>query len=430
MNILPSKCLKITKNVSSDFSCQNLIFQWDGKSIYNFAYQRDIDTDFGICCWFTPQLQDLTQVKAHQDAENQDEPDWGLWMGNVPKGVHSGKKNGYKMILDLETFDYTYLDANSEEEGLKLSLVHFLDIPIVTHSSIDIPSGSRNQIEIKPTLISTSQNAIERFAPKDRDCYTDQEVHLKYLPKNYGYRYAMHNCYFQSTLEMIMTTCQCFPTFHPIVKEVSEEKFNDCTTQNSYKCANQILHQFGQHNYIHFNEEKMKCLPSCEDQTNEINSAISNIKISKSLLKQEEFCILTQRLVEKCSSGSHKKNGLNQKYEGLCETIEPLKNVQFCSSNLWNMSEIPNCTVKKCPIEDVILDYAVDNLVLINMYIDDFHVTRFIKDEKMTRTSFIFAVAMILVVCLGWSIVTIAELLFLLFDTTSRITYAIKLPSL
>ena len=112
---------------------------------------------------------------------------------------------------------------------MKLSLIHFLDIPIVKHSSIDISSGTKIQIEISPTLVSTSKNAIERFPPKDRDCYTDQEVHLKYLPKNYGYRYALQNCYFQSTIELIIKTCQCFPTFHPIV---SEEKLNYCTSDN------------------------------------------------------------------------------------------------------------------------------------------------------------------------------------------------------
>lgn len=133
---------------------------------------------------------------------------------------------------------------------MKLSLVHFLDIPIVKHSSIDISSGSKIQIEIRPTLVSTSKNAIERLLPKDRDCYTDQEVHLKYLPRNYGYRYALQNCYFQSTIEMIIKTCQCFPTFHPIVKEFSEEKsekFNYCTTDNRYIMFNFKIHDIFSH---------------------------------------------------------------------------------------------------------------------------------------------------------------------------------------
>ena len=104
-----------------NFHAKIFNFQWDGKLIYNFAYERDIDTDFAICCWFTPQLQDLTQVKAHQDAENLDEPDWGLWMGNVPKGVQSGKDNGYKMVLDLETFDYTNLHQNYDAQCLKIT---------------------------------------------------------------------------------------------------------------------------------------------------------------------------------------------------------------------------------------------------------------------------------------------------------------------
>lgn len=372
---------------------------------YNFAIERDLDTDFGICCWFTPQLN-LTQIKAHQEAENLDEPDWGFWMSNVPKGVQSGKENGYKMILDLETFDYT----ENSEETLKLSMLHYLDIPTMKHSGIDLQAGSKNQIVIKPTLISTSFGAIERFQPRHRDCYTDQEVSLKFLPQYYGYRYALQNCYFQSTLEMIVKTCHCFPTFHPIVKEFSEENYEDCVGENS-ECANQIFSQLGNHQYIQQNRQIIKCLPSCEDQINEFRVHSFPIDKSKSLTRQEEFCVLSQRLVQKCST--IKEKGLNEKYEGFCETLQPLANLEhYCSSNVWNVTEIPNCSMLKCPIQDMVLDYASDNLVVINMYFEDFHTTRFIKDEKMTVISYVFGVAMILVICFGWSVMTIAEIFY------------------
>ena len=48
---------------------------------------------------------------------------------NFPKGSKTGKDNGYTMLFDIESFDYSYYNEGSE--GLKLALVHHLDMPIM-----------------------------------------------------------------------------------------------------------------------------------------------------------------------------------------------------------------------------------------------------------------------------------------------------------
>ena len=48
------------------------------------------------------------------------------------------------------------------------------------------------------------QNAKARFSPAERDCYTESEIELKYLPKDHGYRYEMSNCLFEATFEHIL----------------------------------------------------------------------------------------------------------------------------------------------------------------------------------------------------------------------------------
>ena len=71
--------------------------------------------------------------------------------------------------------------------------------------------GTENQIAVTPTLISTSQNAMERFTPAERDCYSEDEISLKYLPRDHGYRYEMSNCLFESAFENIIRKCKCVP---------------------------------------------------------------------------------------------------------------------------------------------------------------------------------------------------------------------------
>ena len=61
-----------------------LMSKWNQTKIYNYPIERDYGTDYGMCCWYTPQIN-LTEVKQSMNDELQDEPDWSYWFQNVPK---------------------------------------------------------------------------------------------------------------------------------------------------------------------------------------------------------------------------------------------------------------------------------------------------------------------------------------------------------
>ena len=75
-------------------------------------------------------------------------------------------------------------------------------------------------------------------------------------------------------------------------------------------------------------------------------------------------------------------------------------------------SQIPNCTNRKCPVEDAILTYARENLVMFNIFIKDPYAKRFQKDEKITKTSYIANSGGLLGLCMGFSLISAAEILF------------------
>ena len=95
------------------------------------------------------------------------------------------------MLFDIESFDYGQYDTGTE--GLKLTLVHHLDMPLMGHSGINLGSGTDNQIGLAPTLMATSQNALENFSPSERDCYAENEISLKYLPRSHEFRYNINH---------------------------------------------------------------------------------------------------------------------------------------------------------------------------------------------------------------------------------------------
>ena len=90
-----------------------------------------------------------------------------------------------------------------------------------------------------------------------------------------------------------------------------------------------------------------------------------------------------------------------------------------------------NCSNSNCPVVEAILDYAKDNLVMFNIFIKVFfnffisqdfahlgfvfqdpYAKRFMKDEKITKTAYIANSGGLLGLCMGFSLVSAAEILY------------------
>ena len=148
-----------------------LLSKWNQSKYEDYAIERDYGTDYGICCWYTPQLN-YTEVAEDMNRKNIAEPDWGTWFHKIPKGAKTGIDHGFSILLDIETFDYS--DFNEASEGLKIALVHHLDMPIMRQKGFHIAPGTENQIAVTPTLLSTSDNAMSRY------CYIIQSHSVRW----------------------------------------------------------------------------------------------------------------------------------------------------------------------------------------------------------------------------------------------------------
>ena len=93
-----------------------------------------------------------------------------------------GKANGLRLLLDAQTFDYTF--HRSASEGFKIAVQHHLDQPLMSVKELDIAPGYETQIAVTPVLYNTTPAALARFAPEERGCYAEEEMTFKYLPKS------------------------------------------------------------------------------------------------------------------------------------------------------------------------------------------------------------------------------------------------------
>ena len=138
-------------------------------------------TDFGVCCIFIPHLQ-MKPLDSSFSIEKQ------------YHGLKANALNGDTMeiLLDAEQFNYGYYQTDSA--GFKISLHNHLDKPMFQFSSQFVSTGTKTQVNLKPTLSYTTDSAISRFTPDERGCYAEGEANLTYLPYQLGFRYAMNNC--------------------------------------------------------------------------------------------------------------------------------------------------------------------------------------------------------------------------------------------
>ena len=61
-----------------------LLSKWNQTKTYDYAIERDFGTDYGICCWYTPQFN-FTEILKHSRSESLPEPDWGYWFTQIQK---------------------------------------------------------------------------------------------------------------------------------------------------------------------------------------------------------------------------------------------------------------------------------------------------------------------------------------------------------
>ena len=116
---------------------------------------------------------------------------------------------------------------------------------------------------------------------------------------------------------------------------------------------------------------------------------------------------------------------MSERYPNICEDLEPLQDKDpslYCNENQWNPDDVEKliaCTSNtthrnsSCNyIENHVLQYAKDNLVIIHLSIKDPYAQKFQKEEKMPIISYIANLGGLLGFGLGFSVITGIEIVY------------------
>ena len=212
---------------------------------------------------------------------------------------------------------------------------------------------------------------------------------------------------------------------------------------------NRILDQLGEYREVEIEDVKggsprmAKCLEACEDQQNQVAVTTSRLPNRQTMLKWSDFCVVMEKLTKSCGH-VWKRIDMDRQYPSLCRLLLAKLNdhsISFVSDNENLCKQAIGSFSILGAVEDLAQDtnnssdeallsalftYARENLALVNIYIKPPVVTRIMKDERIPIIWFVANCGGILGLCMGFSIVTMFEVLHyicrLVFGSCSRCT--------
>ena len=200
---------------------------------------------------------------------------------------------------------------------------------------------------------------------------------------------------------------------------------------------NKILDQIGEYREVEIEDKDnggvkrmAKCLEACQDQQNEVAVTTSRLPNRQTMLKWSDFCIVMEKLKKSCNH-VWKRIDLDRQYPSLCSLLLVklnktnlnsfhVNNKELCMKalstfkTLGDVADTQKDGFKEESDEELLnslFRYARENLALVNIYIKPPVVTRITKDERIPVIWFVANCGGILGLCMGFSIVTVFEVL-------------------
>ena len=253
----------------------------------------------------------------------------------------------------------------------------------------------------------------------------------------------------------MLEVCQCTPYFH----WAGVREYRDFCRGASLVCQNEIFSKIGEFTEVEAVDDDdvtstKTCLAACEDQQNNVAMTTSRIPNRQTLVEWPDFCLVVKKLHRVCNK-PWKRVDLDASYPRLCSSLLSAIQAHFGAKfkrfpndkacrKMFNAAGLNSLFSAAAATDtdgsrggnvtsseddhllDSIFRYSRDNLALVNIYIKPPVVTRILRDQRIPIIWFVANCGGILGLCMGFSIVTVFEVLhFVLQTLMSRATRGI-----
>ena len=218
----------ITSEEEGEKALLNKCF-WKNKQIPCSKIFRKVSTDQGVCCAFNVQEADqifldssYTRNVKSMHAEEQQRvfessipSDW--YLQNSEPRSQAGSKMGLTVILDAHTNLITEYSISSDFQGFTAMVIPQGDFPLTNLNEFEVKPGHYNRVALSAIKITADDN-IRKIMPKMRNCFFQDETETIKIHRNY----SQANCILECSLRFAQKSVQntnnvsiCSPWFFP-----------------------------------------------------------------------------------------------------------------------------------------------------------------------------------------------------------------------
>ena len=388
---------------------------WKGVAISCAAIFQKFPTDRGLCCTFnraaaedvfvasqyTKIMDELQTADSKISFQSSSLPQWFVDSGEP--NTRTGIDSGLTLYLDAHTDRIEAMSITSDIQGFNALIAPRTDFPLTFQKGFEVRPGHKNLIALSATKID-SDDGIRHIDPVSRNCRFPEESEQLKLHKNYSQASCFLECslsYAQQKIkESRNTSYICTPWFFPF----SDEGHIMCNPWESAELIAIMEHNIPK-------DECSWCLPDCSrtiyqytasfqpfrkcDEKNFGVSGLCNLEMTSSLPQPQIFG--TQVLDQlNNTNGSIPSYAVN-----LSSSLRYLKRTMLMANVFDTIDREYNA-------------YDSD-IAMLNIYFDAVSVMQFGTQESQGWIDFFSNVGGLLGLCIGLSIVTIIELIWLCF---------------
>ena len=385
-------------------------------------------TDHGGCCFFSP-FQNMDPYPVDENGVS----NWTAIYHDTDYSSKHGRQNGMSVLLNVEQWNYGYNPGKGA--GFRVALMDPRDKPMMQFSSLYVQGGAEMQINIKPTVTYTTQEAIDKFDPINRNCYVEGENELILLPWIHGFRYQMDNCLANQGMVKIYWECGCFNALTQ-ADDISVH-LAPCHGEG-LACANKIKAKMGsfgedaqdqgqvgnQAKIGNFSRPDLKpCLPACHFQDNPYTITSVQFPPEENFLLQNSFCHVASQILQRSCRDENRTELLEHSFPKMCDILEEhaefFDNGTDCSN--WPESYFESNEKINSTLQNAIRDYGKTNLALMHVFHQSPYVTKIKRSVEMTFTGFVSNTGGLLGLYLGFSFISAVELFYWILMCCKRL---------
>ena len=387
--------------------------QWKGKNLPCSALFDKVATDSGICCAFNMIEADelfvkseYTRIVKHLQTEEKAfafksvfETKWYV-DGHEPQSIQ-GVHMGLSVVLDAHTDivnDYTY---DSDYLGFKAMVLPPGNFPLGHLNEFEVRPGQRNMVALTAVKVNADPGILDS-SPNKRNCFFQNETAHVRIHRNYSQANCLFECFLRNAQDLVMKaqngTSKCTPWSFPFL-----DKGHEMCNQKSYADTLEAMQS-------EVPEDGCRhCLPDCERVIYQPMMTTQKFKVcDKKNFGMSPICNFKSINIKPQIWGKQALNILNVSGSNMTNYQHVLMSSQrIIKSSLFDSNETQ------------IYDAFERDIAILNVFFSSPTAVGFVTKPSKTYFDVISAIGGNAGLFIGFSLVTILELGWLLL----RIVY-------